>query len=248
MLYYTYYTQLYYDHDYTSINCAGLLISCTLTAISKHCQMCIQYWDVELHHTSNTRFVFSVAKVQKIPAAASSTMLFVFMLFLIIFLYFLLSYRVQGQHSTLIEWTLCCRHHMEPIPVTEHMKTFTDHWDWVNYYWCVTKVRRCLEVTAVRMGRSLQYHQPQENMGGRRGELQEGKLGRKMRRWLAAHTTSLPQPITALVVPWDPPQLQLRGICLIGCALTVLHPRLLIYLKTSFKMQRSISEQWVCIW
>ncbi len=145
------------------------------------------------------------------------------------------------QHSALIEWTLIYRHHMEPIPLAEHMKTPTDHCDWINCYWCVTKARRCLEVTAAQMGRSLRYRWPQQKKvegrrgcrrgsgtkgpsqsasGGRRAALQVEKWGRKMRRWLADRMTSLPRPITALVAPLDPPQLQLRGIYLIACALT----------------------------
>lgn len=57
-----------------------------------------------------------------------------FLLSFSIFFILQLEFKANIQHSTLIELTLCCRHHMEPIPVIEHMKTFTSHWDWVDYY------------------------------------------------------------------------------------------------------------------
>ena len=117
---------------------------------------------------------------------------------------------------------------MEPVPSFEHMKT--DHYNWTYCCWCVTKVRRCLGVTAAQMGRDLGYHQLQVNVEGRRvwrpgsrterhrgeerrAELQGEKSGRKMKRWPVVHMTSPPRPITALGVPLDPPQFQPRGIC-----------------------------------
>lgn len=166
------------------------------------------------------------------------------------------------QHSALIEWALIYRHHMEPIPLVEHMKIPTDHCDWINCCWCVTKAQRCLEVTAAPMGRSLRYRRPQEKVegrrgcrlgsrtegrsqsasGGRRAELRVEKWGRKMRRWLADRMTSLPRPITALVAPLDPPQLQLRGICLTTCPLT---SWLIYHIIPQWPKWPSVISKWV---
>lgn len=173
------------------------------------------------------------------------------------------------------EKTLIYRHHMEPIPFFDHMKTLTDHCNRTNCHWRVTNVQICLGVTAAQMGMRLSYLQPEEEVKGRRGchqgskmtehslgasgkkiaELQEQKWGGKMKRWQAVHMTSLPQPITAPGVPPDPPRFQPRGICLIGV------PWLLKYLlhtsktraasapfllKTSFKICHIIIA--LCVW